>query len=121
MSRPVTTRSSPVPSELETPGLLEHAEAVSQMQLTPDDADLDGAYAAGDRKAIGEALMRARKGRGLSQRHLERVTKVPQGKISRIERGTARATVTELDELAAALSLTVHVVILRDEKASSAT
>lgn len=85
-------------------------------QFTPTDSIAPGAYSVGDRKAIGEALMRARKELGFSQRQLEQASKVPQAKISRIERGAARATVTELDELASALRLTVQVVILNQQE-----
>lgn len=56
----------------------------------------------------------ARKARGVSQRQLEDASQVPQGKISRIERGVTYPTIREIDFLATALHLKVHVVVLED-------
>ena len=63
---------------------------------------------------IGSAFVEARKSRGLSQRELERASKVPQGKISRIERGATYPTTKELAQLANALQLRLHLVVLDD-------
>lgn len=75
---------------------------------------LDAVYDAGDRVALGHAFASARKKRGISQRQLEDESKIPQGKISRIERGVTYPTIRELDSLAGALQLRVHLVILDD-------
>lgn len=76
---------------------------------------LDSAFDVGDRRGIGRVIADARKQRGVSQRELEETSSVPQGKISRIERGVTYPTIREIDHLATALKLKVHVVILDDD------
>lgn|GEM_PF-4864736 len=73
-----------------------------------------GVFGVGERELIGAAFVEARKSRGLSQRELERASKVPQGKISRIERGATYPTTKELAQLANALQLRLHLVVLDD-------
>jgi transcriptional regulator with XRE-family HTH domain len=73
---------------------------------------LNSALPIGDRKAFGDVILRARKKSGLSQKDLETQSRVPQGKISRIERGVAYPTFREVDALADALTLRVHLVVL---------
>lgn len=80
--------------------------------VRPAPVTLDAVYEAADRVALGQAFATARKQRGISQRQLEDLSKIPQGKISRIERGVTYATIRELDHLADALQLRVHLVIL---------
>lgn len=65
-----------------------------------------------DRRALGAAFADARKRRGMTQRDLEKVTQIPQGKISRIERGVAQATIVELEGIVNAMKLNVKVQFL---------
>lgn len=76
---------------------------------------LDSAFDVGDRAGIGRVIAAARKQRGVSQRELEETSTVPQGKISRIERGVTYPTIREIDHLATALKLRVHLVVLDNE------
>jgi transcriptional regulator with XRE-family HTH domain len=59
---------------------------------------------------IAEALREARRGRGLSQHALSRLTGVPQSHISRIESGAVDLRLSSLIELARTLDLEVVVV-----------
>ncbi|MBN9214797.1 MAG: helix-turn-helix transcriptional regulator [Microbacterium sp.] len=75
---------------------------------------LDAAFGVSDRAMLGRVIAEARKQRGVSQRELEETSTVPQGKISRIERGVTYPTIREIDHLATALKLRVHMVVLDD-------
>lgn len=76
---------------------------------------LDSSYDVSDRVGLGRVIAEARKARGVSQRELEETSTVPQGKISRIERGVTYPTIREIDHLATALKLRVHLVVLDDD------
>lgn len=73
--------------------------------------NMGNTFSADDRVSLGEALVGRRRELGLTQRQLEKECRIPQGKISRIERGIARATVDELGSLAAPLRLRVNITI----------
>lgn len=75
---------------------------------------LDAAFSVGDRRSLGRTIAEARRQRGVSQRQLEEASTIPQGKISRIERGVTYPTIREIDSLASALKLKVHLVVLED-------
>jgi HTH-type transcriptional regulator/antitoxin HipB len=59
---------------------------------------------------IAKALRTAREGKGLSQRALSAVSGVPQGHISRIERGAVDLRLSSLVDLARALDLELMLV-----------
>lgn len=59
---------------------------------------------------IVRSLKAARQSKGLSQRALARLAGVPQGHISRIERGAVDLRVSSLVEIARALGLEVTLV-----------
>lgn len=64
-----------------------------------------------DRKAIGSALMHARSERNLTQRKLAEASGVPQGEISRIERGARDVTLPWLNDIAKALGQNVSIAL----------
>jgi len=64
-----------------------------------------------DRKRLGEALLTARTAVGLTQRELAEASGVPQGKISRIERGATHAPLALLAQLAAGMDYRIEVRI----------
>jgi transcriptional regulator with XRE-family HTH domain len=58
-----------------------------------------------DRQGLGALLCDARRALGMTQRQLELASGVPQGKISRIERGQSYPAVVTLTQLAGAMGL----------------
>ena len=66
---------------------------------------------AADRRALGDLLADARRSRGMTQRELEFASGVPQGKISRVERGQAYPALLTLTQLAGALGLDLRLSI----------
>lgn len=96
-------------------GIRSYAGAVPHTP-TPEAPRGGAVYGVDERAEIGRELATIRKARGISQRALEEASSVPQGKISRIERGATYPTTRELDHLATALKLRLHLVILDDEE-----
>lgn len=72
-----------------------------------------------DRAGLGKALAAERLAQGITQRQMEAATTVPQGRISRIERGTAHAALWEIAAIGAVLGLDAEIVITRREGARS--
>ncbi|MEW1960960.1 helix-turn-helix transcriptional regulator [Microbacterium sp. NPDC077644] len=70
---------------------------------------------ASDRTGLGKALAAERQAQGITQRQMEAATTVPQGRISRIERGTAHAALWEIAAIGAVLGLDAEIVITRRE------
>ena len=66
-----------------------------------------------DRTGLGKALAAERQAQGITQRQMEAATTVPQGRISRIERGTAHAALWEIAAIGAVLGLDAEIVITR--------
>lgn len=62
------------------------------------------------RRAVGEAVARARKISGLTQVQLARAASVQQAEVSRIERGHANPTVATLARIAAATGSRLDLV-----------
>lgn len=60
---------------------------------------------ASDRAALGSLLSDARRAKGMTQRELEFASGVPQGKISRIERGQSYPALVTIAQIAGALGL----------------
>lgn len=65
---------------------------------------------AGNRASIGAFLAAARKDGKLTQRDIESVSRMPQSRISRIERGAAKPGLDELVHLADVLGIDVEIV-----------
>lgn len=70
---------------------------------------------ASDRESIGAFLASARKGGRLTQRDVESASRMPQGRISRIERGAAKPGLDELVHLADVLGIDVEIVFTERE------
>ncbi|MGO1627377.1 MAG: helix-turn-helix domain-containing protein [Microbacterium sp.] len=66
-------------------------------------------FSAGDRQGIGNVLASGRRAHRITQRQMEEISGMPQGRISRIERGAARPTLEELALLADVVGLDVSV------------
>lgn len=66
-------------------------------------------FTAADRAALGHELTLRRRELGITQRDLEVRSRIPQGRISRIERGIAHATVDELNRVVKTLEMTVRI------------
>lgn len=66
-----------------------------------------------DRTGLGKALAAERLAQGITQRQMEAATTVPQGRVSRIERGTAHAALWEIAAIGAVLGLDAEIVITR--------
>ncbi len=62
------------------------------------------------RRAVGEAVARARKASGLTQVQLASAASVQQAEVSRIERGHANPTVSTLARIAAATGSRLDLV-----------
>ena len=62
------------------------------------------------RRAVGEAVARARKASGLTQVQLAQAASVQQAEVSRIERGHANPTVATLARIAAATGSRLDLV-----------
>lgn len=71
-------------------------------------------------REIGARIAALREQRGWSQRALAKVLGMNQSVLSRIEAGKRRVSATELDELAAALDVSVDVVLTGAERAPAA-
>lgn len=66
-----------------------------------------------DRTGLGKALAAERLAQGITQRQMEAATTIPQGRISRIERGTALAALWEIAVIGAVLGLDAEIVLTR--------
>lgn len=67
--------------------------------------------AASNRSALGALLSDTRRALGMTQRELEFASGVPQGKISRIERGQSYPALVTLTQMAGALGLELSLSI----------
>lgn len=70
-----------------------------------------------DRKAIGAFIADARARAGITQRQLEIASRVSQGKISRMERGSSRPLLSEIVDVCAALGVRVRLEMAPDQDA----
>lgn len=79
---------------------------VAQRAKYPGPA-MDVSIPATDRAELGVLLSARRRELGLTQRQLEAASRIPQGRISRIERGVTHTTLIEVGALAQALQLNI--------------
>ncbi|MCQ2515529.1 MAG: helix-turn-helix domain-containing protein [Saccharofermentans sp.] len=61
---------------------------------------------------VGEALMRARASKEMSQKELSKISGIDQADISRIERGIANPSIKTLKRIASAMEMTVRIDFL---------
>jgi len=84
---------------------------MSALPAPTADVPLRTLVPAGDRAALGALLAEARHARRMTQRELEQASGVPQGKISRIERGQSYPALVTIIQVAEALGLEVSLSI----------
>jgi transcriptional regulator with XRE-family HTH domain len=61
---------------------------------------------------IAEALVMARRRKGLSQKELSDLTGIPQARISKIERGNGNPSVRTLHRLASGMDMKMHLIFM---------
>lgn len=86
------------------------------MPLTAPGVDLPAlprSLPALDRQSLGMLLGAERRHQGMTQRELEFASGVPQGKISRIERGQSYPPLLTLTQIAGALGLELTITVGR--------
>ncbi|WP_433673772.1 helix-turn-helix domain-containing protein [Microbacterium gorillae] len=77
----------------------------------PDTSTSSITIAATDRRGLGGMLADRRRALGMTQRELEFASGVPQGKISRVERGQSYPALLTLTQIAGALGLELVLTI----------
>jgi transcriptional regulator with XRE-family HTH domain len=87
--------------------------SVTSPATSADTTALPVVLPASDRAALGMLLSEARRAAGMTQRQLELASGVPQGKISRVERGQSYPALLTLTQIASALGLELTLQIIR--------
>ncbi|MDN5288970.1 MAG: hypothetical protein JWR38_5244 [Mucilaginibacter sp.] len=65
-------------------------------------------------KAFGKKLRQLRISKGLSQKELASLTKIPLSQVGRIERGEINATLSTMNALSSALNISVSLLLKFD-------